>query len=249
MDRVLVALEGKPQSSAERWKGIILTAGAWLTLSSGLALATLSPLAIPLFVANAMVQGIYLIWATGALHPADADEEAGRQSTIAAFAVYAAAALFVVTETRVLRPWPAESVAQFLEIAGCAAETLLGWMSSLLNPASLGAKQSGPNFVVANQRSVLVNLRLRPDWQCFPLWDGDTGENVSPDKLDLPQELLGRIEMWDDNWQDTYNGDDPPSSGFKSEGDIERYRQEGKAIAAELAKVWHGKLEVDAQFL
>ena len=80
------------------------------------------------------------------------------------------------------------------------------------------------------------------------MWDADTGDNVSPYELDLSHELLDRIERWDDLFQDTYNGDDPASSGFKVEEELALYRAEGKAIAEELAKEWPGRVEVDEQF-
>ncbi len=57
-----------------------------------------------------------------------------------------------------------------------------------------------------------------------------------------------RLERWDDLFQDTYNGDDPASSGFQSAEDERLYREEGKAIAIELTKAWPGKVEVDEQF-
>ncbi len=80
-----------------------------LTLASGVALATLSPLAPTLFIANAIVQGGYLAWAARALPPADADEARGRRQTQNAFVIYLVATAFVVWlhANGILRPRPA----------------------------------------------------------------------------------------------------------------------------------------------
>lgn len=245
MDGVLTALEGKPQASVEKWKSAILTAGGWLTLASGLALATLSPLAPPLFIANTIVQAAYLLWATKYLPPTDADEARGRAQTTNAFVVYVAATLFVNLQPGVLRPWPADAQSRATELFMLAINLLVGF-ASLNVPVSWFQARKAPSTPEAPAKP--VNLRLRPDWQCHPLWDADTGENVSPHELELPDELAGRIEAWDDTWQATYNSDDPSASGFTTQQERTGYHETGKQIAVDLARIWPGKVEVEGQF-
>lgn len=134
MDDVLAALEGKSTSANERWKSAILTAGAFLTLASGAALVTLSALAAPLFLANAIVQGGYLLWAGRAFPPTDADEANGRRQTTNAFVVYVAAGAFVawLSMRGGLRSWPIGTEAIALEALAIGGITLAGWASTLV---------------------------------------------------------------------------------------------------------------------
>ena len=73
MDAMLEALND-PTAPNEKIRSRVLLAGAVFTLSSGAALMILSPLSAPLFLANALWQGVYLLWAEKALPP----EEIGR---------------------------------------------------------------------------------------------------------------------------------------------------------------------------
>ena len=256
MDTMLEALEGKPPPAAERWKSAILGAGAGLTLASGVALATLSPLAPPLFAANAIVQAGYLLWAARALPPTDADEVKGRGQTQNAFVIYLAATAFVVWlhTNAILRPWPAEAYTLSLAtlsregllvgaitLAGLALMFVPRW-SSARDPAIPEA------FAVPMPPAVPVNLRLEPGWQRMPLRDAESGESVSHYHLDLPLEFAERIEAWDDSWQETYNADDPPASGFQTQALRLAYEAEGKRIAAELQHYWKGRVETLDEF-
>jgi hypothetical protein len=254
MDDVLVALEGKPASANERWKSAILTAGAYLTLASGAALATLSALAVPLFLANVVVQGGYLLWAGRALPPADAEEGNGRRHTTNAFVVYAAAAAFVVwlSVRGGLRARPMGFEAIMIEALTVGAIVVASWASMFVPRSWFGRTSSttrSPRETVPDPRVMPAKLRLRPDWQSWPLWDAETGENVSHYHLDLPDGLAERIEAWDDTMQETYNSDDPPSSGFKTDNERRAYREEGKAIARELTGIWPGSVEIPDEFL
>ncbi|MDZ4738468.1 MAG: hypothetical protein SGJ03_01005 [Alphaproteobacteria bacterium] len=250
MDTVLEALEGKPQSVAGRLKGAILTAGAAFTLASGVALATLSPLAPTLFIVNAIVQGGYLAWAARALPPEDADETKGRRQTQNAFVIYLVATAFVVWlhANGILRPWPAGTYTLSLEGLLVGAITLAGWALMFVPRWSSARDRSIPEAFASPPPPAPVNLRLQPGWQHWPLWDADSGENVSHNHLDLPIELAGRIETWDDSWQETYNGDDPPASGFQTQALRLAYEAQGKRIAAELQRHWKGRVETPDEF-
>lgn len=62
MDQLLVALN-EPSAPKERLRSRVLTLGAVLTMAGGIGLMLLSPLATPVFLANALWQGGYLLWA------------------------------------------------------------------------------------------------------------------------------------------------------------------------------------------
>ncbi|MCA0256674.1 MAG: hypothetical protein LCH47_08800 [Proteobacteria bacterium] len=101
-DRLLEALDGLP-APKERIKRLWLTLGAALTVGSGLALLTLSGWILPFMVANAVVQGGWLLYARIAFPPEDEEDRAGRRQTTNAFLVWCVAtaiALFIVTGNR-----------------------------------------------------------------------------------------------------------------------------------------------------
>lgn len=253
MDGVLAALEGKPQPANERWKSAILTTGSFLTLTSGAALAMLSAWALPLFLANALVQGGYLAWAERALPPADTDEVQGRRQTKNAFVVYLAACAFVVwvSARGQMRPWPLSVEAMLADAFAIGGIALAGWASMFI-PSSWFSRTSSTSesvgAAIPDADTVPKHLRLAPDWQRWPLWDAETGDNVSYFRLNLPDALAERIEAWDDAWQETYNGDDPPSSGFKTEIEQQSYVDEGRSIVQELRRVWSGRVEISDEF-
>ena len=72
-----------------------------------------------------------------------------------------------------------------------------------------------------------MRLRLAPEWECWPLWDDETGDNLDPRDLDLPAALLARLVAWDDVFQATFNRDDPLASVLPGDA----WREEGRALA------------------
>lgn len=72
-----------------------------------------------------------------------------------------------------------------------------------------------------------MRLRLAPEWECWPLWDDQTGDNLDPRDLDLPPALLARLVAWDEVFQATFNRDDPLASVLPGDA----WREEGRALA------------------
>lgn len=72
-----------------------------------------------------------------------------------------------------------------------------------------------------------MHLRLAPEWECWPLWNDETGDNLDPRDLDLPPALLARLVAWDDVFQATFNRDDPLASVLPGED----WKAEGRALA------------------
>jgi hypothetical protein len=128
MDTLLAALND-PSAPNELMRSRVLMGGAFLTLASGVVLMLLSPLAAPVFVANAVWQGAYLLWADRALPPEDGADARGRQQTKNAFAVYLAATAFVVwlwTQGQ-LRSWdvPLQTIA--IDVAAVVLAAVASW--------------------------------------------------------------------------------------------------------------------------
>jgi hypothetical protein len=250
MDQMLVALND-PGSAKERLRSKVLSVGAILTMAGGAALAILSPLAAVLFVANALWQGGYLLWAERALPPEDEADKRGRQQTKNAFVIYLAATAFVLwlAGQGNLRPWDAPLTSHALDAAVMAAVVAASWWFIRLPRRSRedGATGEAADATVSGDERLPVRLRLAPEWNCSPLWDADTGAPVSVYRLGLSFELSDRIEAWDDTWQATYNDDDPAAGGFKDETAQQAYLAEGRAIVEALRGEWSGELEVDQE--
>jgi hypothetical protein len=250
MDRVLAALND-PTDATDQMRVAVLSAGAVLTLASGAALAILSPLALPLFASNVVVQGGYLLWATRAIPPEDAASARGRAQTRNAFIIYCVATAFVVwlAAEGHLRPWAA-----LLVDVGIVVAAVVGAWAFINMPRKgdatmrLGEEPSATPIADYTPPPKPTRLRLAPEFACSPLWNDETGDSVSVFALDLPDDLAFRIDEWDDIFQRTFALNDPASSTFASQEQHDAYLAEGKAIVIELRKVWPGTLEVDPHF-
>lgn len=73
-------------------------------------------------------------------------------------------------------------------------------------------------------------LRVAPEWECWPLWDHETGGNLDPATIGLPPGLAAHIAVWDEQFQAIFNCDDPPASDFPSAAARNAWRAEGDAL-------------------
>ncbi|MBM9508523.1 hypothetical protein [Actinacidiphila acididurans] len=82
----------------------------------------------------------------------------------------------------------------------------------------------------------MPKLRLSPEIQCHPTWLEKDGavENVAPEKLPVSPELAAALNEWRDRWDATYDMDDPMNSGFSSDAEEQKFRQDGESLAARL---------------
>lgn len=259
IDRVLLTLDPKSNSKLELLRSQVLLVGAYLTMASGVALLIMSPFAPYVFVLNTILQGGYLVWAEKAFPPEDAIDRQGRQRTKNAFVIYLAATAFVgwMAYQGFLRPWDGADVIA-LDLGIIALSLGLAWALVYLpkrkeKPASVFEPiEERPNGEVVQDfrdNAPPKRLRVAPEWGCWPLWNDETGENVSHFHLKLPEELMARIEEWDDVWQATYNDDDPMRGDFKSEAERVAYVTEGLAIVEELKRVWSGEVVVSPSMM
>jgi hypothetical protein len=96
LDDALKKLTGEATASTERLRGAYAISVGLLTLAGGIALLFLSRWAAHLFVVCAIMQAAWLIWASRALPPKDAEEAMGRRGTFNALVIYSAATAFVL---------------------------------------------------------------------------------------------------------------------------------------------------------
>ncbi|WP_186388281.1 HEAT repeat domain-containing protein [Stappia sp. TSB10P1A] len=241
----LLTMLGDGEAGRERWRVRVLTAGAALTFASGLSLLALSRWTLPLFVANAALQGFYLVWATRAFSPQEGAEPKGRRSTVRAFILYLAALGFVVALDR-LGLWHVWLEPVLVELAVIAAPTIAIslFFQRRSRPASTSSRPA------LDQRPVEATepparperLRLMPEYHCAPLWDDVRGNNIDPGDLGLSPELLQRLHSWDALFQATFDEADPFASGFGDIAAEHAWAKQGNAIVQALAKEWPGPL-------
>lgn len=257
LDKALTSISGKASTDiADQVRVRVLTGGALLTLASGAATILLSPIALLIYIANVIVQGGYIAWADRAIPPESPDDATGRQTTKNAFVVYMAATAFIawMQYQGGMRPWYTTWEVWAMDALAIVVLTVLGWQAIWIpqswfsrtrddGKAPIGFSDNAP----PRAREALdkpEHLRLAPEWQCWPLWDDATGDNLYVYDLDLPLDLVERIDLWDSAWQQTYNGDDPRESGYKDEAAQRAYVEEGRAIAAALRAAWPGHVVV-----
>ncbi|MEV6133332.1 hypothetical protein AB0M05_42140 [Streptomyces violaceusniger] len=86
--------------------------------------------------------------------------------------------------------------------------------------------------------------RLSAEYECYPVWVmAKQGlDNVPPDSLPLSKQLIEDLNRWGDEYEATYNRDDPIASGFSSEeaehSFVERGHRLARRLRDELDETW-----------
>jgi hypothetical protein len=85
-------------------------------------------------------------------------------------------------------------------------------------------------------------IKLHADYDCFPLWriGPQTVENIDPQRLPISQELKRMIYVWQQQYDETLNRDDPPSSGFTSHEHLIDFDADGWEIWRRLSQELEG---------
>lgn len=88
------------------------------------------------------------------------------------------------------------------------------------------------------------DVRLAAEYGCYPLWKPtESGmDNIPSSNLPISRTLADAVEDWGNEYESTYDPEDPMSSGFSSSGMendfIERGRQIAHQLAVELGPAW-----------
>jgi len=77
-------------------------------------------------------------------------------------------------------------------------------------------------------------LKLMPEYECFPIWEGREGENIDPATLPISAGLRKRIEKWDSEYQATYDRNDPIDSNFESPEAEQAFDKTGQQLWRDL---------------
>lgn len=254
LDKAIAAITLKPDPIEEAATRI-LTVGAGLTLASGLTLMAQSRAALPVFILNILVQAGYLIWAGRAQPPQNDLERRGRQATINALLIYIGVfGLVILMEQQGLwRAWFGTGLSGLMTELVVTALLTVAFTWLIWNPP--GARNSGgdaasrtyPHFLQAEDdppeydpTRLPEQLRLSPEYTCWPTWDDATFSNVDPAILGFSDSLLKRIQDWDDLFQKGYNSEDPFSSCFSSIEEERLWADEAEAVWAGICEEWRG---------
>ncbi len=87
-------------------------------------------------------------------------------------------------------------------------------------------------------------IKVMTDYDCPPLWNGDSVGPIEPRSLDLPESLILGLEAWHKWYDETLVRDDPATSGFSSDGELALFVATGELLATRLANVLGDATEV-----
>jgi len=250
LDDAIAKITLQPTEEKEKVKSFLLTLGGILTFAGGVALAMLSLWALPLFAANVLAQGGYLLWALKHAKPEDALEVKGRQQTINAFVLYCAAFVFVIfcwNEGVFAARWNFAGLPPLL-LEAAFILVLTGFFvwyflirTRLAKPASSAFGWTGGASADSDTYDKPIGaVRVAPEYGCWPLWNDEGGDCLHPNDLDLSNDLARRILDWDEKFQATLNNDDPAASGFATPEEEAAHLAEGRAIAEVIRIEWRG---------
>ena len=87
-------------------------------------------------------------------------------------------------------------------------------------------------------------IRVMADYGCYPLWEvsSDGLSNINPEELPISSTLKARLNLWSQKYEQTFDEEYPPDSGFSSLEEEEYFKTEGLLILNDL------KLELASQF-
>jgi hypothetical protein len=256
MDIAIAKISMKGPPAVETARGLWLLFASLAVLAGGLFLILRLEWAAAAFAVSALGQAMYLLVLAPYYFDRDDPPDArGRQQTINAFILYAAATLFVLWAYRTdkLMPayaagWPAVYAALAI-LFGALGWGLFRFAYPLAKgPSSLfggtaGSADSGdiPDYSpddetgppLAESRRILV----MSDYECDPLWTHDPGRSgtIAPGDLPLSEALIADLEAWARNYDGSFNFEDL-SNPHWSEAQYAAHDAAGLALARRLKR-------------
>lgn len=79
-------------------------------------------------------------------------------------------------------------------------------------------------------------IKLMADYQCYPLWDVTPGHygDLNPETLPISTALQKSLMDWARVYDSTLNIDDPVSSGFASNDELQTFKEQGLQLADQM---------------
>jgi len=237
LDEFYTALDsGSPVR--HRVRAALLTLGGALTCVGGIALAGLSARTHWLMWTNVLVQLGWLAYAALYFPPKDDEDREGRGQSANAAIVYVLASGLVVWTDATERVTLSNSTRMDLMIA-LLLTVLAIWQLWLIGRRRLTTSASvtrphGATGPATFTRPTHVELRPYPG--AWPLWDSDTGANVDPDRLELPQELIARVQEFENAVLAALEQDPEQGLSFRDAARKRELEREATALARELER-------------
>lgn len=77
-----------------------------------------------------------------------------------------------------------------------------------------------------------MNLRLLPDYECYPTWvvTAEGSRDISPSDLPISSELASRLMLWQARYDATLLHADPARSGFPTPLDEAAFDADGRDL-------------------
>lgn len=221
-----IALEKPP--FVETARGLWLLLSGVVVLAGGLFLVLRLDWAAAAFVAAALGQAVYLlVLAPLYFDVAEPPDAKGRQQTINAFILYAAATLLVLWAYRTGKLMGPDAVGWPLVWGGLAMiGASLAWglfrFSFPLAKSPLAAMGAGaeseelevPNYTEDDETGPPLSesgrILVMSEYECDPLWTHDPGRSgtISPRDLPLSDALVADLEAWAVSYDGSFNLDD-----------------------------------------
>ncbi len=238
LDKALAAISSGSEDQTEkrrRWFIGIMTIAVG---ASGAALLAMSRWALPLFLFAAASQALWIAGARRFFIAKEDDDDSGRRQVVNAAILYGAVTVGVVwlwREGRLL-PWdePLGVVATTLAASGLGLWFVYHMMWDAPSPGSFD-----PSAWKEEDQPVATRIVILPMQGFHPLIDADTERRFSHFSR-YDGELAGRIEEWDDLYQNAFTFEDVPRGpDFASAEDEAAWQAEAIAIG-EALKAVHG---------
>ena len=83
-----------------------------------------------------------------------------------------------------------------------------------------------------------MKLKLMPEYECSPVWSVTDGplKNVPVEELAVDEQLREQLHEWDRRFQDTFDANYPPDSGFRDPQERAKFLADGESLAEQLCR-------------
>lgn len=92
----------------------------------------------------------------------------------------------------------------------------------------------------------MKRIKLMADYGCYPLWEASPGHvgEIDPRSLPISKELVDRLLVWAEQFDQTLVPEDPRLSGFETEEDASKFRRVGYALFEDLKRELGNQYEI-----
>ena len=231
LDMMHAALTGK-SLSLQKVRAGLLAAGGVLTAVSGLALLALNSWASVLLLLNCGMQLLWLGFSARYFPAEDEEDRQGRLRTIrATIALLCVTILIVWLERQGMLVWRAGEVTD--AIIAVVAVALSAWQALSIARFRMGGAQ--PDDPPAEEFLRPGRVHIEPRQYKWVLWDADTGDNLSPHRMELSEALVEQIVAFDEAVSAAFDAEAPGGSKIADKVTREAFERDAMALSESFA--------------